>query len=78
LKQCLNLYQNNRLSFSCGDLRLSLCGNLGLSFYKLFISISNLFAISGRRYNIFMRLIVFFDDFLQQEINNTPNSLKNS
>ena len=43
----------------------------------MFIDLGNLFAIFGRRYNIFMNLIVF-DDFLQQEINNTPNSLKNS
>jgi hypothetical protein len=35
-----------------------------LSIYKLFISISNLYVIFGRHYNIFMNLIVF-DDFLQ-------------
>jgi hypothetical protein len=38
---------------------LSPYGNLGLSFYKLFINISNLFAVFDRRYNIFMNLILF-------------------
>jgi hypothetical protein len=32
---------------------------LKIIFYKLFINIGNLFAIFGRRYNIFMNLIVF-------------------
>jgi hypothetical protein len=42
--------------------------DLGLFFYKLFINIGNLFAISGRRYNIFMNLIVFLMIFYNKKL----------
>jgi hypothetical protein len=42
---------------------------LRLSSYRIFISLSNLFAILSTL-EYFMNLIVFFDDFLQKEFNN--------